>query len=76
MKHGDTYRTLSVTPTGYEKNRWYQVRIVLDGPTITVSLDGQEDLKATDETLTSGTVALYSWGSTGSKFRGVRLIGR
>jgi outer membrane protein assembly factor BamB len=76
LKQGDTYRTLAVKPTGYETNRWYQVRVVLDGPAITVSLDGWEDLKATDETLTSGTVALYAWGSAGAKFRSVRLIGR
>ncbi|MGD8240167.1 MAG: DUF1080 domain-containing protein, partial [Armatimonadota bacterium] len=57
---------------GYQANRWYSLRIVLAGPRITVYLDGEKDLEATDDTLGKGTFALYSWGSTGAKFRSVR----
>ena len=35
-------------------------------------VDGELDLTATDPMLRTGSLALYSWGSVGSKFRNVR----
>ncbi|MFQ5808337.1 MAG: chitobiase/beta-hexosaminidase C-terminal domain-containing protein, partial [Armatimonadota bacterium] len=71
-KDGDSFRVLARNEEGYERNRWYSLRVVLAGPRITVYLDGEKDLEATDHTLGKGTFALYSWGSTGAKFRNVR----
>ena len=71
-KRGNVYRVLAHNDRGYQANRWYQLRIVLDGPRITVFVDGEKDLEAVDGTLPRGTFALYSWGSTGAKFRNLR----
>ncbi len=71
-KDGDSFRVLAGNKNGYERNRWYSVRIVLSGAKITVYVDGKKDVEATDDTLGKGTFALYSWGSTGTKFRNVR----
>jgi outer membrane protein assembly factor BamB len=75
-KNGDTYQTLAKSTIGYEKDRWYAVRVVLDGPKITVYVDGEKDLEAVDETFAKGTVALYAWGCAGAKFRNVRWVGK
>jgi hypothetical protein len=61
-------------PGGYEPNRWYELRVVLEGPRITVYVDGEKNLEATDDAFARGKFALYSWGCAGAKFRGVRWI--
>ncbi len=75
-KNGDDYHVLAVKKAGYPANTWQKVRIQLTGPEIVVYLDGQEDLRATDATFGQGTIALYAWGSTGAKFRGVKWKAR
>ena len=49
------------------------VRVVQDGPKLTVYIDGEKDLEAEDATFPKGTIALYSWGSTGVRFRNIIL---
>ena len=71
-KDGDAYRLLAHNQKGYVRNRWYEVRVVLAGNHITVFVDGEKDLEATDDTLRKGTFALYAWGCTGAKFRNVK----
>ena len=73
-KQGDAYQTLAKNTAAYAKNQWYQVRVVLDGPQITVFVDGEKDLEAVDETFAEGTIALYAWGCAGAKFRSVRWV--
>ncbi len=70
--NGKKYTALATNTAGYEKGRWYNVRIVLAGTKITVFVDGQKDLEATDATFSAGTIALHAWGNTGSSFRGIR----
>jgi hypothetical protein len=71
-KQGDAYETLAKNAATYAKDQWYTVRVVLDGPKITVYVDDQKDLEAVDETFAEGTIALYAWGCAGAKFRNVR----
>ena len=71
-KQGNHYETLAQNKVKYESNRWYKLRIVLDGPKITVCVDGQKDLEAVDETFADGAIALYAWGCAGARFRNVR----
>jgi len=71
-KNADVYRVLARNPKGYQRNRWYRLRVVLQGPRIAVYLDGEKDLEATDETFPRGTFALYAWGCAGAKFRNVK----
>ena len=71
-KQGDAYETLAKNTATYEKNRWYEVRVVLRGPKVTVYVDGVKDLEAVDTTFAEGAIALYSWGCAGAKFRNVR----
>ncbi|MHB8900915.1 MAG: outer membrane protein assembly factor BamB family protein [Thermoguttaceae bacterium] len=73
---GGAYRVLARNAAGYEKDRWYAVRIVLEGPKITVYVDGQKDLEATDPSLAKGPAALYAWGCAGAKFRNIRWTAR
>jgi len=46
----------------------YQVKIVAQGSTLQVSIDGSPVFSVNDSSLSSGTIALYSWGNTGSYF--------
>lgn len=47
----------------------YEVRVRLDGPRMTVYVDGQVDLEAEDGRFAAGTLALYAWGDEGVSFR-------
>jgi hypothetical protein len=52
----------------YVTGKYYQVKIVAQGSSLEVSIDGSPVLSATDSTLSSGTIALYCWGNRGSCF--------
>ncbi len=70
-KDGDSYRLISSRETNYRPFRWYRISVVLDGPKITVFIDGEKELEAEDNTFRTGTFALYSWGCEGARFRNV-----
>ncbi|MDP6502390.1 MAG: PQQ-binding-like beta-propeller repeat protein [Planctomycetota bacterium] len=72
LKDGKTYKVLASNKKRYQRNKWYDLKVSLNGPDIKVFLDDQLDLAATDSTLSSGKIALYSWGCAGSKFRRLR----
>jgi len=76
LKNGSSYRLLSSSSNRYEPNRWYDLEVMLEGPRITVHLDGKKDLEAADSTLERGTFALHAWGCAGAKFRNIRWIPR
>ena len=71
-KNEANYKVLASNNIQYQQNHWYELRIVLKGPKITVYLDGEKDLEATDATFQKGTFALYAWSCVGAKFRNVR----
>jgi len=73
-KDGNAYRVLAVNKDGYEQNRWYSLRIRIEGGKATVFIDGEEDLVATGVTASKGTFAFYAWGCAGAKFRNVKWI--
>jgi hypothetical protein len=45
----------------------------MEGPRITVWVDGEKDFEVEDSTLKQGTIALHSWGTQAVRFRGVRF---
>ena len=59
----------------YVTGQSYQVKISAQGSTLQVSIDGSPVLSATDSTFSSGTIALYSWGNTGSYFDDILVEG-
>ena len=71
-KNGDDYQVLAQNDKGYVSNRWYEVKVVLDGAKLTVTIDGEREFEVEDDTFGTGTFALYSWGSTGARFRNVK----
>lgn len=71
-KNSDKYKLLASNSVRYQQNHWYELRIVLKGPKITIYLDGVKDLEATDSTFPKGTFSLYAWSCVGAKFRNVR----
>ncbi len=52
----------------YVTGKSYQVKISAQGSSLNVSIDGSPVFSANDSTFLSGTIALYSWGNTGSYF--------
>lgn len=73
LKNGDDYRVLAQNKLSYQSNTWHTVRVVMHGARLAVFVDGEKDLEIDDESLKQGTVALYSWGTTGVQFRAIRL---
>jgi hypothetical protein len=53
----------------------YQVNISAHGSTLQVSIDGNPVFTETDSSFSSGTIALYSWGNTGSYFDDILVEG-
>ncbi len=67
-----TWTTLWSDSTAYQLNRTYVLEIIANGSTLTVKLDGVQLWSGTDtNTLTTGTVAMYSWQNTGAQFDNV-----
>ncbi len=73
-KDGDEFTVLAKNERSYVKNVWQQVRITLEGPRISIAVDGEDDLSITDSRFAQGTLALHSWGSNKLDFRNLRFI--
>jgi outer membrane protein assembly factor BamB len=73
VKDGDRFEVLAKNDKTYQKGVWQQVRIELDGPRITIFVDGEEDFSVADQTFASGTIALHSWGSDNVEFRRIKM---
>jgi len=57
----------------YVTGQNYQVKIVAQGSTLQVSIDGSPVFSVNDSSLSSGTIALYNWGNIGSYFDDIRV---
>lgn len=73
VRNGDDYRVLAKNTLGYTPGRWHKVRLEARGEKLAVYVDGQKTLEATDKTFASGSIALYSWGNSGSYYRALKL---
>ena len=70
-KDGDSYRVLDSNEKDYRTFHWYKLRVVLEGPSMKVYLDGDLELETTDAAFDRGTFALYAWGCEGARFRNI-----
>jgi fibronectin type 3 domain-containing protein len=52
----------------YVSGQWYNVEIFAQGNSLEVYVDGTPVFSVTDNSLSSGTIALYCWGNAGSWF--------
>lgn len=57
----------------YNTGQTYSVQITAKGSSLSVAIDGQPVLSATDDSLASGTIALYSYYNAGSYFEDVQV---
>jgi len=71
VRDGDEYRVLARDEVPYTSGRWYDLSVRMHGARIEIWVDGVKVLEAEDDTWRRGTVALFSWGSTGVEFRGI-----
>lgn len=60
---GGGFTTIAETAGGYDVDRWIPITIKAIGPNLSVAMDGQVILTATDSTIPAGRIALYVWGS-------------
>lgn len=74
VKNEFTYQALESNRRGFETRRWYPVRIVMEGPRITVHVDGKKEFETYDGTHRKGTIALFCWGNSGALFRDVTFV--
>jgi hypothetical protein len=72
-KDGADYQVLAKNDSSYQKNVWQRIKVVLAGDQITIFVDGKEDFSVRDARFSSGTVALYSWGSDSVEFRDLSI---
>lgn len=52
----------------YVTDQNYELEIIADGNSLEVYIDNNQILLATDNSISSGTIALYCWGNVGSYF--------
>ncbi|MHC4719828.1 MAG: hypothetical protein ACYSYT_05055, partial [Planctomycetota bacterium] len=64
-------KLLAEDAKAYVKGREYQLEVTALGSDLEVSIDGDLVFSVNDNKLSSGTIALYSWGNVGSKFDNV-----
>ena len=71
---GGVFSVLAEDSVTYVTGQTYAVEITAQGTSIEVRVDGGLVFSVTDGDLSSGTIALYSWGNSGSHFDGI-LVG-
>jgi hypothetical protein len=69
------FSVLSFVNLMYEKERWYNIDVYAVGDKISVSVDHKRILDVTDNTLTNGSFAFYSWRNAGSWYSDVSISG-
>jgi hypothetical protein len=74
VKNEFSYEALESNRRGVEMRRWYPVRIVMEGPKITVFVNGQKEFETYDGTHKKGTIALFCWGNSGTLFRDLKFV--
>ncbi|MCP4614258.1 MAG: DUF1080 domain-containing protein, partial [Planctomycetes bacterium] len=72
---GGVFSILAEDSVPYVTGKEYQVKISVQGNLLQVSIDGSPVFSVTDSTFSSGTIALYSWGNTGSYFDDIFVDG-
>jgi hypothetical protein len=72
---GGVFSVLVEDSVPYVTGKEYQVKIAVQGSILQVSIDGSPVFSANDSTFSSGTIALYSWGNTGSYFDDILVEG-
>jgi hypothetical protein len=58
----------------YIVGRSYQLKIDVSGSSIQIHVDGRLVFSVSDRSLSSGTIALYSWSNAGSYFDDIKVI--
>ena len=61
---------------GFSLDKWLTAKVVLSGTQITVSVDGQEVLSATDGSFSSGWAGVWTKADRGAHFDNVRIQAR
>jgi len=74
VKNEFRYQALESNRRGFQMRRWYPVRIVMEGPRITVFVNGQKEFETYDGTHKKGTIALFCWGNSGALFRDLKFV--
>ncbi len=65
---GGNFTLLGEISTTYTTGQMYLLEVVLDGPSIEVSIDGVPVFSVVDPDLTGGTIGLSSWANAGALF--------
>ena len=65
---GGQFTVLAEDSVAYVTGQTYQLEIVAQGGTLQVSVDGSSVFSVNDNSLSSGTIALYTGGNTGGYF--------
>jgi len=59
--------------TPYIAGRTYRITVKISGNNITVLIDGQTTLTATDSRFSRGTIAMYTWGNQAGSFDNISV---
>ncbi|MBG86480.1 MAG: hypothetical protein CMO80_06210 [Verrucomicrobiales bacterium] len=73
QKTGTEYRVLDQVKRGFTRRQWYAVQLQFEDGNVTVSVDGNRELKGSMELNENGRFGFYSWGNSGVDFRNVRF---
>ena len=71
--HNGVFTLLAGDAVPYVEGRTYQVEMHVEGSRLDVMIDGATIFNITDNSLSAGTVALYSWANDGSRFDDVQV---
>jgi YD repeat-containing protein len=70
-KVGGTYTVLREDSVRFNTSQTYRLSVSVNGSAITVLIDGVQFYSGTDTSLTSGSVAMYTWRNSGATFDNV-----
>ncbi|MHC4742172.1 MAG: family 16 glycoside hydrolase [Planctomycetota bacterium] len=67
-KKDGVFTLLDEDSVQYATGQTYELRVIAQGASLQVFIDGDAAFSTTDADLTFGTIALYTWGNAGSYF--------
>ncbi|MBT8439452.1 MAG: DUF1080 domain-containing protein, partial [Gammaproteobacteria bacterium] len=70
---GGNFTVLAEDYIAYESGRWYDLRVEVSGSDIRVFVDHVEIFYVTDNSLSTGMIALYSWANYSANFDNIEV---
>ncbi|MFT7510931.1 MAG: outer membrane protein assembly factor BamB [Candidatus Omnitrophota bacterium] len=73
-KDAETFTVLAENDRGFQPQTDYAVEVRLNGPQLSIYVNGEQDVEVEDATFSHGTIGLHTWGNDNVRFSRLKFI--